>query len=84
MDNGDSPAWYLWGFGTGLALGVAIAAPDPASIIVPLTQEERASLENGQLTRELERRLCGRLKEAFAESLDLDDVLTFLCSGPPG
>ena len=51
MDNDDSPAWYLLGFGTGLVIGLAIAAPDPSSVIVPREQEERAALENGQRLR---------------------------------
>ncbi|MBK5970106.1 hypothetical protein [Thiorhodovibrio litoralis] len=81
MDD-DGSAWYMLGFATGLGFGVAIAAPDRHSVVVPLEKDQRAALEQADAGVRMEREICLRVREAFSESLGSDEGLDFLCGDP--
>ena len=80
MMDGDDSAWYMLGLGTGFLFGLVLGVPDTSSVVVPLGRDDFSALEAGALTEDLEQRVCDRLREAFAQALESEVGLEFLCA----
>ena len=79
MDTADGMLGMMVGLSLGLLRGVAAALPDRFDVVVEMDRDERAVLANGRPTRDLERRICARVKDAFEKTFGSREDLDVLC-----
>ena len=79
MDTADGMLGMMVGLSLGLLRGVAAALPDRFDVVVEMDHDERAVLTSGTPTRDLERRICARVKDAFEKTFGSREDLDFLC-----